>query len=1003
MGDNWYMVLGCDPAEEDWGVIEGLIEEKLRFWSRQAHDANHGPSYSRYLQLEPEIRAAMSDPAKRRQLAAEAAALTQASIDRVLIRLGRKGYVTHGELRNFAADQSLDPMIVEQACRRLDIPRTAGPATGGDIDPSLYDTWFRSEPPGARLFARMKPWLEAFNASNFYEFLFPNRQHPHRLQHLPAETLAAEARRQRQECYQKRDSISISGNNLCEQCLLTFADEQEKAKYDQYLSYCRRRSLLLEVKRLAGYADRQLPRELAEDFLTELAPLLDHRQDLARDLLAAFCRRESISMDPAHSLLPTPENTKTRRICGRCGASNEYAEGRSLCRHCGQDFDVRCPNCGKIQDAAVHFCVCGFPLEQMDKAVALCQLAESYLEQLRLDAVKTHLARAEALWPGYSGCARLKARLGKAMGSFGPTLDALAQACSQNRFVTAKRHYETLRQQAPGYRDPDLEEEIRRVLDLTAQTLTRAEEADSPSERLGLYQKAYALCKDYPGVPDRLPPPQAPAAFAVTPDPAARQNLLTWKGPDETAGLHYVLFRGEEALPQNPTESDILATVNRCDYEDREILPGKRYVYAVFSRRAGIFSKGAAAPPVVNYFELQGLSLLPGDGFLQLSWQEPPAGARVEVLRETTPGHWALPEQVTGTGCLDRPLTNGRSYRYRVRLRYPPTPDAPEGGVTEGIVIAGSPKPPSKPITIQSVTQDESPGLFHIRFDNPDQKMIYLYQCPDKPPYEAGDVVAAGEVYDAAFHRSPLKEMAHHRLSPTQASFQYQGSPPLYLVALTFEGARYTFGPAYRVNLSRNVRVIKSAKIGADLHLHLSPPPKYTTGFLLLCRYDRFPQGINDPDAKRDYISLAQYRNDGALVLSNVPERDHYVTVFTEIAGPGNPEYSSGVNHLHLHIPEHVIQYRLSRKNGWLGTKLAILFESKEPRAFLPAVDIFAADKADPMERDDWHIIGSVPPQDLPKPLSLQIPLRPQDLRFRLRFQDPAMNSRYLLSPEEEF
>jgi len=180
-----------------------------------------------------------------------------------------------------------------------------------------------------------------------------------------------------------------------------------------------------------------------------------------------------------------------------------------------------------------------------------------------------------------------------------------------------------------------------------------------------------------PGVvlPLRTPVPP-PAVSAVSAEYAEETVWIRWSPVVRPQRLEYVVVRRDGGVPAARIEDGHQVAVTRetiCS--DPDVVPGRRYAYAVFTQTGEIASRsGTAAPPVDVLAEVKGLAQTAGDSTVELDWESPQGAGRVIVRRAESlpegPGDGS-PVSSTGPGhAKDEGLTNGRRYHYLVCCVY---------------------------------------------------------------------------------------------------------------------------------------------------------------------------------------------------------------------------------------------------------------------------------------------------------------------------------------------
>jgi len=290
MSTNWYIVLELefDPNPvHDLPTISAKIDEKVKFWARNFGDFQHGPVYRSYCDRRNEITVAMGNETERKRMVAEACKITFGPIDNMIKLVGMKGNVTQAELQNIATRQKVAPAVVERRRAALGIPID----TGKSIDyQSIFDKYI-TKPQNANIFDSLSGMLEGFNAGNLYDFLFQNTLTKN-VNKLPCEILRQRASELKVNEFNKADLRSGIGVRLCAQCELSFANDANKAIYDNYLEYNKRKAIFDDVKGIAAITG-EISDMHFDVFIGRLTEVFEDRK-LAIDVLEALCTIDRI-------------------------------------------------------------------------------------------------------------------------------------------------------------------------------------------------------------------------------------------------------------------------------------------------------------------------------------------------------------------------------------------------------------------------------------------------------------------------------------------------------------------------------------------------------------------------------------------------------------------------------------------------------------------------------------------------------------------------------------
>jgi hypothetical protein len=199
--------------------------------------------------------------------------------------------------------------------------------------------------------------------------------------------------------------------------------------------------------------------------------------------------------------------------------------------------------------------------------------------------------------------------------------------------------------------------------------------------------------------------PTAPSDLTAVYERAGGEDVvaLQWAPVAGAADVRYVVARRRgETAPAKPDRETRIEETTQTRCLDRQVAPGDRYSYAVFSRAGGLHSRTpATAPPVDILSEVSRLSATAADGAIELEWVTPDNAVDVVVKRSLTPprGHDDTSIRVRLSGkdhARDEGLQNDRQYHYLLCAVYRPSGSAEvvSRGVRIQAVPVRSPEPP---------------------------------------------------------------------------------------------------------------------------------------------------------------------------------------------------------------------------------------------------------------------------------------------------------------------
>lgn len=981
MAENWYIVLELefDPNPvEDQATIEKRIDEKAKFWSSKFNDFKKGAEYRKYHQMIPEIKRVMNEDAERKRLIKEACDITYGPIDKILKVIGRKGEITEDEVDKIVTQQKVQVEQVKKRAEKLGIKIVVP-----EIDyKALYNKYYSAKPQDAAKFDGMKPLLDSFDVGNLYDFLYANTPMKNAY-NLPPETLRQRAIERKKNEFFKNDSVSGNGSKLCGHCELAFKDESSKNIYDEYLKFCKRKAVLDEVKNIAIISG-ELSAQQADMFIGQLTELFKDRK-LSNDVLVAFCKAEKIAYISQETPGKSLDNIK---VC-RCGTINDVSDGRKVCQNCGMELIIKCPQCGTECDANIKVCKCKFEFEKIDKAIALCDLAEHAIETMDFNVAEAHLIDAGKIWPGSSKVSALLDHLKDVKQRVGSVAESMRKSVAEKRYIEGRKQYANIQKYFPEFREIEVEEEISAAIDTAQTLLNKAQASNNEKEIIEHCSKAYEVCKDYPGIKELISqyPPQMPGNINVSADGNTRTNIISWDKSPSGGSVFYSVVRKKDAIPVNTGDGDLLGRINTCSFNDNRILPGVNYYYAIFAERAGAFSSPLTIiNPVVNLFEIANAAITVGDAFAQIDWDKVPAGTTVEIFRSVGGGKEERININNAVNFLDSDLINDQVYNYKLRLVYNVNGQKFN---TSGVVLSGIPTKPPQAIDSLRITpvQDDT---YQVIWDNPENENVELYCSNLRPEYKCGDMLPQSVL------ESKMKRLAVTKTSNSSGTFQYKGTDLLYVTPVIIKSGSAVFGAIARASKEQMLVIKRIAAVNDKINIYIDLP-KGATGFVVLYRFDQFPLDISDIKTVRKYIPLKQYQYNNALVLDSLEPKNYYFSVFAEFARDGEKDYSPGADYLFRNAAKEVITYSINiSKKLFGGSNVVMEFEAENKSFILPDIEIFSSIGNVPMYKASAALIFSIPSQPVNGSIKVSIPLPrgiEKDTYIKAFLKDETMQS----------
>jgi tetratricopeptide (TPR) repeat protein len=963
--ENYFLMLGLDPDRENsWPLIEPKILVKRNEWSQQSilHPTRK-IEFKHKLDEVPNIERLLKDEAARNQEADEARTLLKERRAKGLADLedrarltSAKGYLTPQDVKALVAQGGgrWNQADVDALAARLKIPIQAlAPKSDEPEPPRIPDP----EPIQRNLRFLGKPDL--------YEFLGA----PYT---TSARVLKDLADRKYQEQRNLPKSPEVTANQeLIGQCLSLFANEAQRARYDNTLKWLE----LEEIRRLAenaGTGEGKISAKVTEELIRR-----GKKENIASEKVIAAVREVA---DRRKWLVEVsvggPVEFLTQR-CGRC--KNVDPTAATHCSICRWPLKVECPVDKTVNPSDAAACAkCAFAIGDMPQAERLVRDAKG-LSQADPSKARALLNEALVFWPGQPEAVRLLADLARRDADLARRdqevrrfVEAVEVLCRQKKFMAARTEIVNLEQNAPGH--PRLAELRKEIGDAStaAEALVRKaralEQQGKLDDAIDAYAEALEFVKDHPEAQagmSRCPPdPPSLPAFKAT---SAGVTIL-WKASPSRGRVTYLIVRKSGSQPTRTTDGDDLARPTVSPFTDQAAEPGQSYYYAVFAERGGVASaRPVVVGPVVRTAEVSGLRATVGDGKVELHWSRPKNLRAVEVWRlpgaEPKAGEGTRLTSVQGESALDQGLTNGTSYGYRVVALF----NHPDGRprASEGVTCLASPVAPPKAITDLKVYRIGN-DMFEASWGRLPVGDVRIYRIANPAALRprVNQAVSTGEA-DKLGDRVPSA-------GATLARGQLQHSNELHLLPITVLGQSAVFGQMVSTNWVDDVEQLEAWADGGSLRASWEFPNGFDLA-LIAYRPDRAPEGPDDPHAKGIRWTRNQSNLNGGFQCP-APSVDRvFLTVYTMVNREGRIHYSMGKSVEVAVNARRRARYRVvPEKKLFLGTGRWNILITTDGPTFLPKLVLVTKPDGYPLSSADGRTVLTLPATDLGDTCQLQ-------------------------------
>ncbi len=748
-------------------------------------------------------------------------------------------------------------------------------------------------------------------------------------------------------------NIKSAGAKLAALCMDIFKDDASKEDYNLYLKYAPIKAILDRVGGIAEEIDEEeteegkdkkdkkskkgednkkkiLPPHAGEALVADLNKIVRNVDD-SRKYLRWKCKTINCTWSEAPD-----KNIANCIFCGeKIGLSDK------VCGHCGKQLFIKCKKCGKESRADSRFCTsCSAAFGDIQKSSEYCDAAVAEIKELNFKLAKHFIKQAEDESGSQDEIDKAKQLLEKTEKDVGAQVQQLDECKSQKAYYKANQLLQDIKKMYPGYKDESLETIITDALNKAKTLFQKAAGSTAEKECLELCDQIDMLCSDYPGVSDLKDkfPPEAPCNISVKTDNERKLNDILWEYNGVSAGVVFVVVRKEYAEPADQSDGETIGSFSARSCTDKKPEAGKEYYYAVFARRGNRFSKpGHAKEATVNLFDVENVSLHPGDGRIQIQWNNRTSGS-VKVYRKENEipakaGDGTELLNVTASGMWDNDVENDHNYGYFICTEYKV---GDKLLYSTGIRLQGTPEVPPQVVTyLLSERNGSNKQVFRLEWDDDIKDSVKFFASPEPLEWEE----------DTAVEKMQLESKASlinvSVSEPGKGTVNIGNTEELYITAVTEGKENYVIGASAYVSNKQLFSIKETRMVQGDLHIFLSEWPKECTSLKVVWKSKSYPKSANDKEAEKLICTNRVYKETETIVIKGVKQQDYYISVFGKLSGDRG--YAPPVNAAFSNKPKSVIYYELNVKKGFMGKikNVSLEFTSSVGEFQLPELYIY--------------------------------------------------------------
>lgn len=956
--DNYYLILELDflKPEADASVIKKRIEEKQRFWNKNAEDRERGPKYKQYKSWIPNIAKTMATEAARNAEAKDAVEFVRQCLSEEIKLLAGKKEVEQPVAEAIMKRCHISAELTEVFEKMTGIRILKGTQKAEEIkkeDPN-------PKPMAFSRFSKLKgseKYLAVLGKEDLYHFLADSDERSDRIgmQSLSGKELLSDHLSKIKEAFKyNRDNEGTAVKELASLCEDVFdpGNPAKKQEYDAYLVWKQKDEIISKMVDLSGTGKR-LEKEQQGPFVDALTQILKNRDEAVK-IFKQIC----VYKDIAFSGTMEADN---RVVCGHCFAMVDISHGEKKCSSCGSDLYITCPNpkCKKEVLASSKACGhCGMAMDTVQKVEQFCGFAKKAITGMDIAKAKSYLAKADQLLSGYAKTEGLKAELAKLEQSFSKEIETLDAFVTKKAYYQANQILKTIQQKAPTAQIANavlIESAVAEAENLYKSAVAKTSE----SELIRICSQIVNVCADYPGV-DALVlkfPPKPVTGALIAADTKTCSNTLTWEKSPSEGEISYKIIRKENTAAASIHDKDAveIGTAGIPRFVDEKIKAGVDYYYSIYAMRAGVVSEPAFVSGV-NLAEIVLTGKEEGDGYVKAEWKPVEKPASVEVWRKEgkeAPAR-GTGEQIAASNSsfTDDSVENDHSYSYRIFVNY-----QTGGGMTrtEGVsvtLIPASVPEPAENLTITHIEDD----LFEAEWSFEGNEKVTLYCTDQRTSLQYGDVVDIEKVKE----RLQLLELISS--SKNSCRFRIKGKQTYSVIPVTVKHNTAVIGEHVAAVKLEKIKVKSTEWINSDLHIRIEWPED-AVSVLVLYGNDNYAKSLEDRVGKTSRnISKKQFEADQALILKNIEKKDYYITLYSACRVNGELIYSEGTRLSFSNRPKADIQYTI-RTKGFLNKQIEVEFKSTEPSFLLPEIDLVSKQNSVPVYSNSGSVVRHIPEQ----------------------------------------
>jgi len=625
-------------------------------------------------------------------------------------------------------------------------------------------------------------------------------------------------------------------------------------------------------------------------------------------------------------LKPPAEPIKDDRPlqCSICNTSNE--KNANICMGCGSPLiKVKCPRCGREEKSITKICPqCGFTLADIPKAVTALENVRAALANGDITGTEKFMREVNTYWRECPGAEEVRKSIEEAkkdLATVQKQIDSLEKeirtALGQRNLYEAQRLILKLREipQAKSYLVEE-ERDVKKNLANIQTKLAQLPALSDTAKKIDICEEIIAVAADCKEAQDALVkyPPLPPSNLSAKVN-AAGSVVLTWTSPVSRKPPTFVVVRKTNATPVSPADGQtIIDNLGNATFTDSQCEIGTIYGYAVFTKRDKVCEQtGSQSQLVQRIGELADIKVLPANSSVTFSWTKPANCIGIQITRYQSGSAQGtkLPLQHE-TGFTDSGLINGTNYTYLFQsvFRTAEGKTIDTVGVKREDVIPNLPPP----AVLDLRTTDTAGGMTIFQWTPPTRGEVLLFNLARVPDIPVGQTEADTPLKLKEKYGEPIPIV-----NPKQGQTQYKNTITGVrdIVPFTVHNGLATIGKPSTLLRVQDVTNLDARISGERLYISWDWQ-KGQDKVLLAYRNDKQPEGVNDQNATRKFVTRQEYDRERAVVLSAENTQNFYIKVYSVVLYDGKEILSTGVE-TQTGVSEIDWKFIIRRKNYLFG------------------------------------------------------------------------------------